>query len=393
MNQVRKYLIYASSIVFSRGLEYCVMLFAAYYLTKFHYGELEYYKKIVELGASLFAFGLPSLIMSYTRSIDSKVNFYFLSFLFITTISAAAIIFLSFTAYFTLVIPFMFCALFFTGGITHSYLLVFRGSTYASLFKTLISAAFYILLFVLIYFFQIKGKAYVYVNYILIGPLLVYFLYELRRQYIAKRIRLKNYLSLFGKLLTSSLTLVLSNFINIMFLYTDIFILKIFSGKANEDIANYGFSLNIAAILLIVPMTLVQVDIERLKSHKGYVKRLNKNITYLVILSALILILIFYLLTGYIFTSFEEMFVLFLLILVSKIFQALSTLYGTMIVVEKRFKTNFIINIIAFVSNIMLSVVLFSKLGIYGVAIASLLSISLRQIFLVKYYRNIINNK
>ena len=87
------------------------------------------------------------------------------------------------------------------------------------------------------------------------------------------------------------------------------------------------------------------------------------------------------------------MFVLFLLILVSKIFQALSTLYGTMIVVEKRFKTNFIINIIAFVSNIMLSVVLFSKLGIYGVAIASLLSISLRQIFLVKYYRNIINNK
>ena len=140
-------------------------------------------------------------------------------------------------------------------------------------------------------------------------------------------------------------------------------------------------------------MTLVQVDIERLKSDKRYVKRLNKNITYLVLLSALILIFIFYLLTGYIFTSFEDMFVLFLLILVSKIFQALSTLYGTMIVVKKRFKTNFLINIIAFVSNIILSVVLFSKLGIYGVAVASLFSISLRQIFLVKYYRNIINNK
>ena len=140
-------------------------------------------------------------------------------------------------------------------------------------------------------------------------------------------------------------------------------------------------------------MTLVQVDIERLKSDKRYVKRLNKNITYLVLLSALILIFIFYVLTGYIFTSFEDMFVLFLLILVSKIFQALSTLYGTMIVVKKRFKTNFLINIIAFVSNIILSVVLFSKLGIYGVAVASLLSISLRQIFLVKYYRNIINNK
>lgn len=388
MEQFRKYFIYASSIIFSRGLEYLVMLFAAYFLTKFHYGELEFYKKTVELGASLLAFGFPSLIMSYTRSNESKVNFYLLSFLFIIMLSAVSLIFLSFTTYFILVIPFMFYALFFTGGTTHSYLLVFKGSSYASVFKILTSAAFYSVLFILIYFFQFKGKAYIYTNYILIGPLLIYSSIELRNQFIAKRIKIRNYFGLFTRLLASSLTLVLSNFINIMFLYTDIFILKILSERANEDIANYSFSLNIAAILLIIPMTLVQVDIEKLKSDKGYIKSLNKKITYLVIFASLILILAFKVLTNYMFTDYREMFLLFLFILIAKGFQALSTLYGTMIVVEKRFKINFIINIVAFAGNIIISIALFFKFGIYGVAISSLLTIGLRQLFLVKYYVN-----
>src|SRR5690625_7861851 len=67
----------------SRGLEYAVLFFAAHYLSKQDYGELEYYKKIIEVGSSIFAFGFPVLLISYTRRSESKDYFYLLSILYI----------------------------------------------------------------------------------------------------------------------------------------------------------------------------------------------------------------------------------------------------------------------------------------------------------------------
>lgn len=70
-----RYLYYGGSIVVSRGLEYIVLFFAAHFLAKEDYGELEFYKKAVEIGSNILAFGFPALILSYTKSDESKIYF------------------------------------------------------------------------------------------------------------------------------------------------------------------------------------------------------------------------------------------------------------------------------------------------------------------------------
>ncbi|MDD3773479.1 MAG: hypothetical protein PHC38_12625, partial [Weeksellaceae bacterium] len=79
----KNYIFYGGSIVISRGLEYFMLFFAAGYLAKEDYGQLEFYKKIIEVGSSVLAFGFPALILSYTKSKESKVYFYILSIAFV----------------------------------------------------------------------------------------------------------------------------------------------------------------------------------------------------------------------------------------------------------------------------------------------------------------------
>ncbi len=381
----KNYILYGSSIVFSRGLEYVVLLFAAYYMTKSDYGELEFYKKVIEVGSSIFAFGFPALIMSYTRGNSSKNHFYLLSILFVVLLGMVATIFLAFTPWLFLVIPFVFYALFFTGGVTHSYFLVKAGSSYASLFKIVVSILFYAVVFCSIYFFEVKGKAFVYVNYILIVPFIVFIAFELRKEQIILY-QLKKYWRLFKGLLLSSFTLVVSNFANLMFLYTDIFVIKLLSKNANVDIANYSFVLNIAALLLLIPMTLVQVDIEKLKTNRDYVIILNKKILKLAVLMMVTLFLFFLGLTYFLFIEYKDTVFLFLIILIAKFFQSLSPLYGTMLTVLKKFKLNLTINIGFLLLNIILSILLYNSIGLIGVALASLFSLLIRQRVLFYYF-------
>ena len=49
LKNYRSYIFYATSIIISRGLEYFVLFYSALYLSKDTYGELEFYKKIIEL--------------------------------------------------------------------------------------------------------------------------------------------------------------------------------------------------------------------------------------------------------------------------------------------------------------------------------------------------------
>ncbi|MAN59559.1 MAG: hypothetical protein CMC08_06955, partial [Flavobacteriaceae bacterium] len=204
MNLLNKnYIIYGSSILFSRGLEYLVLFYAAYSLTKPDYGELEFYKRVIEVGASLIAFGFPALLMSYTRSKASKINFLVLSLLVVFLISLVVALVLAPTPWIILVVPFIFYAVFFTGGISHSYFLVKEGSNYASIFKGATALLFYLIVFISIYYYDVSGYAFVYVNYLLF-PILAFFLYwKLAREHI-EILQLKRYWSLFKKLLGSS---------------------------------------------------------------------------------------------------------------------------------------------------------------------------------------------
>lgn len=382
----KRHIVYGSSIVFSRGLEYLVLFFAAYYFSKEDYGGLEYYKKIIEVGSSIIAFGFPALIMSYTKSKESKAHFFLLAILFVIGLGVLLGLFFAFTPWLFLVVPFMFYALFFTGGITHSYLLVQYGSNTASYFKIIVSLFFYTIVFCSIYFYGVTDKAFVYVNYILVLPLMIYAMLQFNNEQIVVT-KLKKYWKLFKGLLLSSFSLVVSNFANMMFLYTDIFVIKLLSKNADVDIANYSFSLNIAALILLIPMTLVQVDIEKLKTNRAYVAILNKKILLLTVIITVILLLFFVGLTHRLFVEYKEVFFLFLIILLAKSVQSFSPLYGAMLVIQKNFKKIFYINFITLLFNLIFSYLFFEWLALYGVAFASLSSLILRQLLLYQSYK------
>ncbi len=385
----KNYLIFGGSIIATRALEYLVLFFAAHYLSKDNYGELEYYKKIIEVGSTVFAFGFPALIISYTKSKESKKYFFFLSFLFVLVLSFLFIPILGFFDWLFLLIPFIFYALFFNVGITPAYLLVMKGSNVASLYKIIISLLFYCILFVSIYYFDVTGMAYVITTYVLSPIAIVYIIYEFFNQKIRK-VKAKKYWRLFKKLLISSSTLVISNFSNLMFLYTDIFIIKIFSDNANSEIADFSFALNISNMLLLIPLTLVQVDIEKLKKIKGHLNIINKKIILLVIVSSVILIGIFRILTQTLFEDFKETMTLFVIILVAKVFHALSTLYGTNLLIFKKFKENLIINVSMLILNMILCYIMYSKLGINGVALASGISLFIRYLILINANKGLV---
>lgn len=382
----KNYLIYGSSILASRGLEYFVLFFAAHHLTKNDYGELEYYKKLIEVVSSILAFGFPILILSYTRSRESKIYFYLLSILFVTGLSVASIaIGFVYEEWLFLLPALMFFALFFSGGIVQSYQLVQNGSNYASIYKTCVAFLFYITLFVLIYYFDVKGKAFIYPSYILLPIALIFSFLDLSRIKL-EITKTKKYWKLFKRLLGSSFTLVISNFSAMMFLYIDILVIKLLSKSPNTEIADFSFALNMASILLLVATTLVQVDVEKLKIIPGYLSVLNKKIIVLTFILAFFLIVTYYFLINSVyFIDYQETFLLFILILIGKIFASFSNLFGTSLAILKKFTTNLYINIIMLALNLVVCSVIYLYYGLIGIALSGAIMLAVRY-SLFKFY-------
>jgi len=377
----KKYIIYGLSLIFSRGIELLILFYTAKLLSKNEYGELEFYKKVIELGGAFVSFGFPALILTYTRSDKSKLYmFSFASFISVSLI----IILLPVLLYMNLTflsIPILFYALFFTGSITQSYILVRYNSDMVSYYKIIISFLFYLGVLVTVVWFQ-KGKyAYVLPAYILFP---VFYLLSIREMLISQfnwSIFIKYYKH-FTKLLSASFSLVINNFSNIMFLYTDIFLIKYLSNKPNIEIADYSFSLNVANILIMIPLTLVQVDIEKLKIHPEYFKKLNKKIITLVVFLSLFLAIFYYIITKSIFIKYQNTLILFLILLIAKIFQSFSTINGTSLLIRKKFNITVIINLIMIIVNVVISFILYPFLGLYGIALTSLICLVLRFIVL-----------
>jgi O-antigen/teichoic acid export membrane protein len=379
---LKKYILYGSSILFSKGLEYIVLLVAPLYLAKESYGELEFYKKIIELGTAVLTFGLPTLILSYPRSAESKKYFTFISLLFITFLAILLSPLFIIFKYFFLLIPIYFHSVFFNNGIAPPFILTYKGSRLASFYKIIVSTLFYAIILCSIFLSFKPEFSFVYVNYILLPILMAYCIFFFKKNKILKS-KLSKYWTLFKKLITSSFTIVISNFANMMFLYTDIIIIKVLSSSANTEIADYSFSLNISNALILIPLTLVQVDIEKLKANSKHGKTLNKKIIVFVLFLSVLLLLLFVLLTHTSFKNYKSTSVVFIIIIIAKIFQSLSVLYGTQIVINKFYKENLFINTIALISNIVISYFLYSKIGLTGVALASLFTLIIRYVMLI----------
>lgn len=378
----KKYLIYGLSIIFSRGLEYFVLFYAAKYLSKQDYGTLELYKKIIELGAVALAFGLPSLLLSYTRSVGSKINLTFLSFLFISALCLFIAPVLYYFNYQFLLIPMLFHAVFFNNGILPVYFITKRGSNAAAIYKSVVSILFYSIVFALL-LSESQSMAFVNVNYFILPLGLLYILKVFWNANITRRFLWKYY-KLFRNLLLSSLTLVLSNFANIMFLYTDILIIELISSNSKVEIADYSFALNLCNMLILIPLTMVQVEIETIKKTKR-VNALNSKILKNISIFAVVITIGYLFLINTFYQNFQSTLWLFIIILCAKFFQAHGVLLGSYLLVIKKFRLNLYINIFALTFNIIASLILFKYIGINGVAIASALSLSGRYI-LLKYF-------
>jgi len=383
----KNYLLYGGSIIVARGFEYVILFTAAGLLNKENYGELEYFKKLIEVVSSIFAFGFPALIISYTKSSSSKTYFYFLACLITLIIGGISMLFFDLYDLSFLILALLFYALFFNGGITPAYLLVKKGGAKAAYYKIIVSLAFYSILFIGLNYLDIKSDLYPYGGTWLFPVFVIYMLYVFWYDKIVFS-KAKKYWALFKKLLASSFTLVISNFANLMFLYTDIFIIKLIAENPDPKIADFSFALNIATMLLLIPITLVQVDIEKLKQLKDHLQILNKRITILVLITSLILLLAYPLLINKLFPLYESTITLFYVLLVAKIFHSLSTLYGTNLLILKKFKLNLYLNISMLILNILLCFVGYYYFNIIGVAASSALTLALRFIILKKY-----NNK
>ncbi|HFX17767.1 MAG TPA: hypothetical protein ENK64_01325, partial [Flavobacteriales bacterium] len=298
-----KYILYGLSIVLTRGLELLVLFFAAHYLSKSAYGNLEYYKKVIEVGSSFLAFGLPALLVSYTTNKQNKNYFYLLSILFTLGLAILILPILYVLKLQILLIPLLFYAWFFIGSLTQGYILVRWNSNWVAIYKIVISILFYGLVYLLIRYYQVSAFAYVYPAYMLFFPAVLFMLWLIYKAKIKLRL-LTKYARLFFKLLPSSSTLVVSNFANLMFLYTDIFIIKFLSQNPSVEIADYSFALNIANMLLLIPVTLVQVDIEKLKKSAKEVSLLFKKILSLVFIGVIGLLTIYIYLTPIYFSKY-----------------------------------------------------------------------------------------
>jgi len=379
-----RYVFFGSSTIISRGLEYLVLIFLASYFSKEIYGRFELYKKIIELTSCFLAFGFPTLIMTYTKSSLSKINFTLLSILFSAILLIIIIPIFSYWNILFLIIPILFYTHFFySGSIIQSFNLVYLGSQYAGYYKLIVSFLFSLVIFLFAYYFNYKYKSLINACYLLYLIMLIRYIF-IFYNYLSSGLfdNIKKYSKLFFKILFSSFTLVVTNFVSMAFLYTDIFIINLLDINPMPVIGDYSFVLNIANVLLIIPLTIVQVDINNVKYDNTLIINLIKKIKKYILLFIIPVIIIYLLLTNLIVHKFDNTTTLFILVIFAKIFQALTIPYGFFLIIKKDFSFNLMINILSLVLNIVLSYLLYNSFGVYAIAFVSIFVLAFRYLML-----------
>ena len=143
-------------------------------------------------------------------------------------------------------------------------------------------------------------------------------------------------------------------------------------------------------MLIIIPFTMVQVDIEGIKKSIALKKKAFR-IFKLCLTFCLLLSLFYILLVNTLYLDFSQTVIVFMIILFAKFFQAQSVLHGALLLVQKQFRINLMINLMVLFLNIGLSYIFYFLLGIIGIALASLLSLSIR-FLLLKNFSNLKNH-
>ncbi|PCI09487.1 MAG: hypothetical protein COB73_05530 [Flavobacteriaceae bacterium] len=269
------------------------------------------------------------------------------------------------------------------------YLLVAKGSNAASVFKIVVSCIFYTVVFLLIIYNKNPSFAFVSSTYFLF-PVGVVFLIILLKSLRVKYKMFLKYLHLFKKLLVSSSTLVISTIANMMFLYSDIFIVKLLSNNASVEIANFSFVLNITNLIVIIPMTLIQVDIGKIKNaNYSWLQSYRKKIALYILVFAAFVMITYYVLISTYYTDYKETITLFMILIIGKIVQSNSVILGAQILIKKQFFENLKINLATVSFNIIASYFCYKSYGLIGLTVISALSLIVRYYGLRYYYKKI----
>lgn len=376
----RKYIWYAFSIVFGRGLEYFVYFLIAYYLTKDAYGEFEFYKKIIEFFPSVLSVGGAALILTYTKSKESKINFFVIN----TFIVAAIILFaIPFSIYFKeslLVLSLFYFSVFhYSNSTIQSYNLVMHGSAFASKYKIVVSILFSAVLLAIFYFTNYNVRSLIYAGSIFSVLFLVYFAYILFQNKNLLN-NSKRYIGLYKKQTFNSFTLMFNTLVNQGFLVTDIFVIKFLSETdSNIMVSEFGFVLMIGSMLLMVPQTISTVDIESYKyGIENFKASVRKNVLF-ILLGTFVIAIFYFVSINSFFDKYSNTVVLFLIVLLAKIIQSISIPYGNFIATRRKYMEMFQVNLITFIFNIIFSAGLYYYTqSLIAVAIVSCFALLLR---------------
>jgi O-antigen/teichoic acid export membrane protein len=381
-----KYIVYGLSTLFGRGLEYLMLLLVASKISKTDYGQFEFYKKTIELSAILISFGTPTLLLTYTKSSSSKINFTLISMVFCLILTGLLSPLFYYFDLKIILFPVLFYALFFySNSIVQSFNLVEKGSNFTAYYKIIGSVLFNSLIVFFILNTKEKSKSLILASNVCLVFFVIYYLVIFFKYYGESLLtNIKRYVKLFIKLIYSSLTLVINNFTNITFLYTDIYIIKLFADEtiSNSLIAEYSFPLNIANALLIIPLTISQVDIEKVKNDNKSLQNVVRKIVKALLISLFLVLFIYYLILQIGFMNYKGTILIFIIILCAKFIQGLTTPYGMMMIIRKHFNFNLGVNLGIFLFNAALSIILFDKFKLTGIAFASLLSLLIRYIMI-----------
>ncbi|NNL08716.1 MAG: hypothetical protein HKP38_05785 [Croceitalea sp.] len=246
---------------------------------------------------------------------------------------------------------------------------------------------------ILLFYFNITEtpKALVYASYPVYSMGLVYLLYVLRRHWQFDGIlKIKTFFKLFIGQLGNMAALIAGNISNVAFLVTDIFVIR-FMAKSEDlalvEVAIYSFALTIASLIIIIPNTILSVDLEKMKYNLHAFDAAKSKIVTLNLIIIPLVFIGYTLGVTFIYTEYNGTLMLFGLILISKFLQILGMPYGTYLSIKRKYVLNFSINLSVMLFNIVLSISLYLYLNLLGIAIGSLVSLLIRFLLFRKYYK------
>lgn len=374
----KKYVLYGLSILIGRGAEFGVLFLLGIFFTKSDYGQIEYWKKMIEIFSVFFSFGFPIILLTYSKNEEEKNRYYLYGIVavFFFMLISSPLFYLNNLSF--LLLPIAFHAIFaHSGSLTQTYHLLNPDSNYPVFYKliTALLTASGLLLCAFVFHFGIYSYVVTLTALIIIYSFYLVFLF---RKIVSLDL-LRNILEI-KTLFSKSFYIVFDSVFNLAFFASDIFLIKLLLQKneALEGVANYSFPLNIASLLMMVSMVIVQMEMNSLKKDHIIIKEIARKVDTFLIVAIVFLITGYWLLITYYAFDYGSTFTLFLILVMVKFFQSSSMTHGNLCLIKGYYKKIFFISVISFIGNILFGYLTFSFLGIYGIALSSFLFVFLR---------------